>query len=274
MKFVRRLRKRLLAKKLNNSAVDKWRIDLESWAIPQEILAQAEVPPWFHPTALFALPEKIWDSPSHQRAREAMPVGGTVLDIGCGGGIAAFAIAPPASHVIGVDHQSEMLAMFAANAAERGLQCDVIEGFWPAVADKVPVADVVTVHHVVYNVGDIKPFIEALNSHATKRVVIELPLVHPMTPRSNGWKHFWNLDRPTSPTADDFFKVLQEMGIQAKMEKFEGRILLDEGEDDRVEYTRMRLCLPESRRDEVVEFLKTDPSPTSRQLAVIWWDIV
>ena len=274
MKFAPRLQKRLLAKKLNNSAVDKWRSDLESWAIPQEILAQAEVPPWFHPAALFALPEKIWDSPSHQRAREAMPMGGTVLDIGCGGGIAAFAIAPPAAHVIGVDHQSEMLAMFAANAAERSLQCDVIEGFWPAVADKVPVADVVTAHHVVYNVGDIKPFIEALNSHATKRVVIELPLVHPMTPRSNGWKHFWNLDRPTSPTADDFFKVLEEMGIQAKMEKFEGRILLDEGEDDRVEYTRMRLCLPESRRDEIVEFLKTDPSPTSRQLAVIWWDIV
>lgn len=274
MKFAPRLQKRLLAKKLNNSAVDKWRSDLESWAIPQEILAQAEVPPWFHPAALFALPEKIWDSPSHQRAREAMPMGGTVLDIGCGGGIAAFAIAPPAAHVIGVDHQSEMLAMFAANAAERGLQCDVIEGFWPAVADKVPVADVVTAHHVVYNVGDIKPFIEALNSHATKRVVIELPLVHPMTPRSNGWKYFWNLDRPTSPTADDFFKLLEEMGIQAKIEKFEGRILLDEGEDDRVEYTRMRLCLPKSRRDEIVEFLKTDPSPTSRQLAVIWWDIV
>jgi len=274
MKFVLRLRKKLPTRKLNSSAIDKWRSDLESWAIPQKILDQTEVPPWFHPPTLFALPEKIWDSLSHQRAREAMPAGGTVLDIGCGGGIAAFAIAPPAAYVIGVDHQSEMLAMFAANAAERNLRCDVIEGLWPAVADETPMADVVTVHHVVYNVGDIKPFIEALNSHASKRVVIELPLVHPMTPRSKGWKHFWNLDRPTSPTADDFFTVLDEMGIQATMEKFEGRILLDEGEDDRVDYTLMRLCLPESRRDEVVEFLKTDPSPTSRQLAVIWWDIV
>lgn len=256
------------------SAVEKWRTDLASWAIPQEILDQAEVPPWFHPAALFALPDEIWDSPSHQRAREAVPVDGSVLDIGCGGGIAAFAIAPPAKNLIGVDHQGEMLEMFEANARERGLTSEIFEGFWPAVAAEVPMADVVTSHHVVYNVGDIKPFIEALDSHARKRVVIELPLVHPMTPRSAGWKHFWNLDRPTSPTVEDFMNVLVELGISANIEKFTGRILLDEGEDDRAEYTRMRLCLPDSRIDEVVEFLKTDPSPTSRELAVVWWDKV
>lgn len=274
MQFALRWKRKALGKELTSTAVQKWKADLASWAIPQEILDQAEVPPWFHPAALFALPVEIWDSPSHQRAREAMPEGGTVLDIGCGGGIAAFAIAPPAKHVIGVDHQHEMLAMFQANAEERGLTSEVFEGFWPAIADQVPVADVVTCHHVVYNVGDIKDFVEALQSHARIRVVIELPLVHPMTPRSGGWKHFWNLDRPTSPTADDFMKVLEELGITAQMQKFEGKILLDEGEDDRAEYTRMRLCLPDSRMDEVRQFLLTDPSPTSRELAVIWWDKV
>jgi SAM-dependent methyltransferase len=265
---------KLLAKKLSSSAIEKWREDLASWAIPQEILDQAALPPWFHPPGLFALPDKIWDSPSHQRAREALPAGGTLLDIGCGGGVAAFAAAPPAGKVIGVDHQLAMLEMFADSAKDRGLECEVIEGFWPGVAEQTPVADVVTVHHVVYNVGEIAPFISALNSHARKRVVIELPLVHPMTPRSNGWKHFWNLDRPKSPTIDDFMAVLHQMDISANLEKFTGRILLDEGEADRVEYTLMRLCLPETRRDEVIEFLKSDPSPTSRELAVVWWDIV
>lgn len=274
MQFALRLQKRILLNKVSSSAIDKWRSDLALWAIPDEILAQAEVPPWFHPAALFALPEKIWDSPSHQRAREAMPEGGTVLDIGCGGGIAAFAISPPAGKVIGVDHQREMLDMFETNAINRKLDVETYEGFWPAIADQVPQADVVTVHHVVYNVAEIKPFIEALISHAKKRVVLELPLVHPMTPRSSGWKHFWNLDRPTSPTSDDFLNVLLEMGIKANIEKFTGRILLDEGEDDRVEYTRMRLCLPISRRGEIEEFLKQNPSPTSRELAVVWWDIV
>jgi SAM-dependent methyltransferase len=256
------------------SAVEKWRNDLASWAVPQEILDQAEVAPWFHPAALFAIPKAIWDSPSHDRAREAMPIGGSVLDIGCGGGIAAFAITPPAAHVIGVDHQVEMLEMFEKSATERGVTSEVFEGFWPAIADQVPVADVVTVHHVVYNVGDIKPFIEALNTHARKRVVIELPLVHPMTPRNAGWKHFWNLDRPTSPTIDDFLGVLKELGIDAKSERFNGKILLDEGEDDRVEYTRMRLCLPKEKTAEIEVFLASNPPPTSRELAVVWWDKV
>jgi SAM-dependent methyltransferase len=256
------------------TAVEKWNSDLAQWAIPQEILDQAEVEPWFHPAALFALPEEIEDSVSHQRAREVMPLDGTVLDIGCGGGVAAFAISPPAKHLIGVDHQSEMLDMFSANAQKRGLTSEIFEGFWPAIAEQVPIADVVTCHHVVYNVGDIKDFVEALNAHARIRVVIELPLAHPTSSRSGGWKHFWNLDRPTSPTADDFMNVVLELGISAHIEKFTGKLTVEEGEADRIEYTRKRLCLPKSRIDEVVEFLKNEPSPTTRDVAVVWWDKV
>jgi hypothetical protein len=115
-----------------------------------------------------------------------------------------------------------MLDMFEKNAADRNVTSEVFEGFWPAIADQVPVADVVTVHHVIYNVGDIAPFIKALNEHARKRVVIELPVVHPMSSWSPGWKHFWNIDRPTSPTAGDFMSVLSEIGINASSEDFTG----------------------------------------------------
>ena len=256
------------------TAVEKWKSDLASWAIPQEILDQAEVAPWIHPPALFQIPEKIWDSPSHQRAREAMPEGGTVLDIGCGGGVASFAITPPAAHVIGVDHQREMLDMYEKNASDRNVTSELFEGFWPAIANQVPVADVVTVHHVVYNVGDIAPFIKALDDHARKRVVIELPVVHPMSSWSPGWKHFWKIVRPTSPTADDLMNVLAELGIVAHKEDFTGEILLDKQLDEAADYTRIRLCLPEGRIQEVRDFLAENPSPTSRALSVIWWDKV
>ena len=61
--------------------------------------------------ALSRFPTSSESTPSHERAREAVPEGGSVLDVGCGGGVAAFALTPPATSVIGVDHQSEMLAM-------------------------------------------------------------------------------------------------------------------------------------------------------------------
>ena len=63
------------------------------------------------------MPDEIKDSPSHKKAREALSDGGSVLDVGCGGGIAAFALAPKINRVFGVDHQPEMLKMFNNNAA-------------------------------------------------------------------------------------------------------------------------------------------------------------
>lgn len=259
---------------MSKSAAEKWQTDLASWSIPQNILDQAEVPPWVHPPAMFALPSSIAESPSHRKAREALPLNGSVLDIGCGGGVAAYAVAPPAKKVIGVDHQKEMLEMFAKNAQERNLECEIHEGFWPDVAAEVPVADVVTVHHVVYNVGNISPFISALDSHARKRVVIELPEFHPMTSATAGWEHFWNLSRPQSPTADDFFKVVQEMGFPAQIEKFSAEFPLDQSADEVAERTRIRLCLPLERLSDVQEFLANQPVPSKRDLAVIWWDKV
>lgn len=255
-----------------SSAAEKWKHDLGLWAIPQEILEQAAEKPWIHPPALFEIPERISDSLSHQRAREAMPTGGTVLDIGCGGGIGAFGITPPAGHVIGVDEQNEMLQLFQANAERYGVTSEVILGQWPDVESKTPIADVVTVHHVAFNVGDIVPFLQALNAHVRKRVVLEVPVIHPMSNMNAGWKHFWNLIRPTVPVAGDLVNVLSEMGINAKIEYFDGEILLDKQLPEGNSFIRRRLCLPEERQDELDAFLEANPLPERRKLAVIWWD--
>ena len=255
------------------TASEQWKLDLASWAIPQEILDQAVEMPWIHPPVLFEIPQVIKDSLSHQRAREAMPVGGTVLDIGCGGGVAAFAITPPAAHVIGVDEQEEMLQLFQAGADKYQVTSETVLGQWPAVADRTPVADVVTVHHVAFNVGDIEPFLAALNTHARKRVVLEVPVVHPMTNMSAGWKHFWNVIRPTVPAAADLVSVLDEMGIKAEIEYFESEILLDKKLPQSNAFLLRRLCLPEERQGELDAFMEVNPVPDRRKLAVIWWDI-
>ena len=255
------------------TAAERWKADLALWAIPKEILDQAVEKPWIHPPALFEIPEVIKDSLSHQRSREAVPVGGSVLDIGCGGGIASYAITPPASHVIGVDEQQAMLDLYTANAEKHSVTSETVLGQWPAVADVTPVADVVTVFHVAYNVGEIVPFLAALNSHARKRVVIEVPIVHPMSNMNEGWKHFWNLIRPTVPVASDLISVLEEMGIEAHIEYFESEILLDKKVDGAIGFIRRRLCLPEERQGEVDAFIAENPMPERRKLAVIWWDI-
>ncbi len=258
---------------MNFSSQEDWTRSLAKWAIPQEILDQAQTSPWIHPPVLFQIPEEINLTISHTRALEALPASGSVLDVGCGGGIATFALVPPASHVIGVDHQSEMLEMFAENAKKHGVTYEVFEGFWPQVAPEVPIADVVVCHHVVYNVADIGPFLRELSSHARFRVVIEMPTQHPLTNMSGAWEHFWNLDRPTQPTSEDLLEVLKEIGINPHVQYWPGpmRDRIDIDQDS--EFMRIRLCLPLERLPEVRGYLLANPLPKQREIATIWWDV-
>lgn len=255
------------------SAVTDWKEALESWALPQSIIDQAEESPWIHPPALFSLPEVISMTPSHQAVADVLREGGSILDIGCGGGIAAFAHTGRVGEVIGVDHQTEMLTMFAKNAEERSISHKEFEGFWPAIAPEVPGADVVTVHHVVYNVQEIEPFIRALQSHAKDRVVIEMPQHHPLSNMSDLWQHFWEIDRPTEPTHHSFLSLLKELGINAEVKEWESEMFRTLDLDQEAHFTRIRLALPASRFQEVREYLEKNPRSLSRELATIWWDL-
>ncbi len=255
------------------SAAERWRDALEAWAIPPAILASAEESPWIHPPELFTVPATADATPSHDRAREALVDRGSVLDVGCGGGAAAFALTPPAASVVGVDHQPEMLAMFEDNAAARGVACETIEGFWPAVANQAPVADVVTSHHVVYNVADAAPFLAALSAHARRRVVLEMPDHHPLSSMSDAWATFWQLERPSGPTPDDLVAVLDEMGVAAHRERFRAPQRSQVSLERAAHFLRVRLCLAPSREGEVYDYLAAQPTPAERELSTVWWDV-
>ena len=253
-------------------ASEKWAKYLKNWSIPEEILAQAEQTPWIHPPALFGVPESISDSPSHQKARELLEPGDSVIDVGSGGGIAAFACVPPATKVLGVDHQQEMLDLFASEAKRRKVDHVEFLGDWPDVANLVPIAEVVTCHHVVYNVSQIEKFLLELNIHASKRVVIELPQNHPLSNMAPAWKYFWNLERPVEPTPVLLLEVLSELGINAELLQWEQETVSKIDLDQAAEFMRIRLCLPKSKLNEVKNFMLENPEHKFRKLATIWWD--
>ena len=147
-----------------SSARERWRHDLGSWAIPEDILAQAEVSPWRITPDLFEVDDDYHETVSDEHARDVVREGSRVLDVGCGAGVAAMALASARPIVVGLDRDPAMLERFEHNARNRGLRVETIEGLWPDVADRAPRADVVLAHHVVYNVADIEPFIRALDA--------------------------------------------------------------------------------------------------------------
>src|SRR5882762_9600464 len=119
----------------DTASARQWRQDLGSWAIPPEILANAPEQPWGCPTGLFAraAEEAVAagdgpPSPSRRRALEALPAGGSVLDVGAGGGAASLPLCPPGGAVTAVDQSPGMLAAFAALAEQRGVEHREVEG--------------------------------------------------------------------------------------------------------------------------------------------------
>src|SRR4051812_49321903 len=110
-----------------STAAGRWREELAGWEIPAAIVAAALEPPWGFPVGLFRAEADPTDTPSRDRAVEVLPVGGSVLDVGCGGGSGGLALVPPASAVTGVDDGAGMVAEFAAAATSRGVEHHEVE---------------------------------------------------------------------------------------------------------------------------------------------------
>ncbi|MCE2513139.1 MAG: methyltransferase domain-containing protein [Acidimicrobiia bacterium] len=257
------------------TAAERWTRQMADWAIPAEIIDAAPNRPFVFSPEIFAAPEPgtFERSRSNRRAAEALGEGGSVLDVGCGGGAAAFAVAPPATEVIGTDRQSDMLELFTATAVERSIPSQVHAGSWPEVADTVPAADVVVCHNVLFNVTDIPPFVAALDAHARRRVVIEITPKHPQDRRRMLWRHFWNLERPYEPTAATAVEAIAEAGLNPVVE--ESLLPEDPRAAKRREFEGPQwcrnLCLPPEREPEVTALVADVPFP--RERVTIWWDI-
>ena len=149
-----------------------------------------------------------------------------------------------------------MLALLTERTRARGLQARCIKGSWPAVASQVPPADVLTCHHVLFNVPDLAPFLTALTDHATRLVVVETATLHPLTSLNDMWLRFHDLRRPDRPTADDVLAILDAMGCKPCHERWRRPAAADYGSmAELIVVTRRRLRLPPDRAAEVAEAL-------------------
>jgi SAM-dependent methyltransferase len=228
-------------------AADLWAERQEGRGIPPEILAKAEASPWQHAVGQFTPPEQPIDTPSRRAGLDLLGDGGSVLDVGCGGGAAAFALAERATHVIGADQQQDMLDAFAVQADARRVPYRTVLGRWPDVAAEAGSADVVVSHHVLHNVVDLPPFLLALTGAAHRGVVVEMMTQHPMAWLDPLWERFHGLHRPPSATTDDAVAVLRELGIEPAVETWERA---DPPRQDPA-WVAQRLCLPPSAVPEV-----------------------
>ncbi len=264
----------------------RWRNDLAAWAVPQEILRRAPASPWTPERATFirraAARRARPGGNSYRRAHEALPDRGTVLDVGAGAGAASLPLLDRVAFLLAVDQDEELLRDLVRLAGSNAAKVTAVVGAWPAVATRVPQVDVVVCHHVLYNVSDLAPFVEELDAHARRRVVIEMTAGHPLARLNPLWKRFHGIDRPTRPTWEDAVHAVEAVRgpVHVERETLEPE---PAGEwDELVTNTTPRLCLPPERRGDVASALTTlvgaNPAQPStwtapnREVVTIWWD--
>lgn len=252
---------------MGGPAAIRWAELQEGRGIPPEILARAPADPWHHEVTFFEPPAEPLDTPSRRAAQALLPDSGTVLDVGCGGGAASLALADRAGHLTGVDQQQDMLDAFGAEARARGVPHRTVLGRWPGAASGAGAADVVVCHHVLHNVVDLVPFLEALTAAARRGVVVEMMAQHPMAWLDPLWVRFHDLHRPVPATTDDAVAVLHEIGVDAVVQRWERLV---PPRQDPVWVTR-RLCLPEGAVPEVADALERLDQP--RLAATLSWSV-
>lgn len=274
--------------------LDRWRSDLAAWAIPEHITAAVEQSPWVLPRTVFARrADRVVaapSGPSFDRAWAALDPSGSVIDVGSGAGAACLPLLPRCTALTAVDIEPDMLGLLAERAESYsgrhpgggGLDLRLVQGGWPNVAGEAGTADVVTCHHVTYNVPGIEPFLAALTTAARRSVVLEMTVTHPLTSLNQLWLKFHGLVRPEGPTAGDLLAILEAMGINAGSQRWQRPGARDyENFAELTDVTRRRLCLPPERADEVGEALAEvgidrdrpmDLGSAARDVVTIWWD--
>lgn len=265
--------------------LDAWRGDLAAWAIPEHISAAVTESPWVLPRQVFARrADRLAGTPSgasYDLAWAALDPPGSVLDVGAGAGAASLPLLARVTALTAVDSDAAMLALLAERATAQGVSVRCVHGSWPDAAPQIPAADVVTCHHVLYNVPGLAPFVAALTAHARRLVVIEITASHPLVTLNELWLRFHGLRRPDGPTATDVLRILVAMGLRPGYRRWRRPGGVDYASfEELADVTRRRLCLPPERAGQVADALveagadpghPADLGSSGREVVTIWW---
>lgn len=253
---------------------DRWRQVLVESAVPQTIIdAAPEVLVALEPDRFRWRPEADAAAPvrpSRRRALEALPEGGSVLDVGVGGGASSLGLVPKVGLIIGVDPLEGMLESFVASAATAGVAAQPVLGSWPEAVDQVQPADVAVCHHAIYRVAEIEAFVTALTVKARHRVVLEVSARSPLAGLDDLWKAIHGIERPKFLLADEVEAILAAMGLAVEREDMFLPPGTGEVTPEQVAFTRRRLYVgPE--RDHEIEALLRQRTPQEHQVVALWW---
>ncbi len=177
-------------------------------------------------TGLFRADPRRTDEPALETLRALVRPGETWLDIGAGAGRYALpiaaALAPSGGEVIAVDPSMGMLDALSELAKQHGIaNVRVIRARWPP-DDVAPYrADVALIAHVGYDIEEIGPFLEAMETATSRLCVAILMERQPASVADACWPPVHGEARVTLPALPEFLELLRALGRDPVVERLE-----------------------------------------------------
>jgi SAM-dependent methyltransferase len=151
------------------------------------------------------------DEPALQALRAIVRPHDTVLDIGAGAGRYALPLALQTHEVIAIDPSEGMLQVLREGMREHGIaNVRVLAGRWPG--GEAIAADVALISHLGYDVEDIGPFLDAMETAAHRLCVAILLEQPPPTEADRLWPAIHGVERAALPSLPEFITLLLARG--------------------------------------------------------------
>jgi SAM-dependent methyltransferase len=148
------------------------------------------------------------DEPTLEALRALVRPTDTVLDVGAGGGRYALPLALICRRVIAIEPSDGMRRVLRESLAEYGIaNVEAVDGRWPAVAAEVQ-GEVGLMSHLGYDVEDIGPFLDALESTARRLCIAVLLSQPPPAAADRLWPLVHGVERAALPSLPEFLSVL------------------------------------------------------------------
>jgi hypothetical protein len=192
------------------------------------------------------------DEPTLELLRGLVEPSDVVIDIGAGGGRYALPLALISRKLIAIDPSEGMRRVLRESMAEHGVaNIEVVDGRWPA---RKAAGDVVLMSHIGYDIEDIGPFLDAMESAARRLCIAVLLSQPPPTEADRLWPAVHGVSRASLPSLPEFLTLLLARGRLFEVQLIERGPQTYEQPDQALTWLRQQLwTAPDSEKDRVLQ---------------------
>ena len=215
------------------------------------------------------------DEPTLEILRDLIQPTDVVLDIGAGGGRYALPLALEAREVVAIEPSEGMRRVLAEGMAEHQINnIKIVDARWPDGASEIR-GDVALMSHIGYDVENIGPFLDAMES-ATSRLCIAVLLSQPPpTEADRFWPLIHGVARAALPSLPEFLALLLARGRLFEVQLVDRPAQSYEHMDQALTWLRQQLwTAPEGEKDRLLQRLIRERSRERDGRYALSWEPV